>query len=48
MLGMVESLNVSVASAIILSEARRQREQAGLYEKCRLDNATYQNLLSNG
>ena len=45
MLGMVESLNVSVASAIILSEARRQREQAGLYEKCRLDNATYQTLL---
>ena len=29
MLGMVQSLNVSVASAIILTEARRQREQAG-------------------
>lgn len=36
MLGMVESLNVSVAAAIILMEARRQREQAGLYGECRL------------
>ena len=45
MLGMVESLNVSVASAIVLSEARRQREQAGFYKKCRLDNTTYQTLL---
>ena len=29
MLGMVESFNVSVACAIILAEARRQREDAG-------------------
>lgn len=31
MSGMVESFNVSVASGIILSEAQRQRELAGLY-----------------
>ena len=37
MQGMVESLNVSVANAVILFEAQRQRLQAGLYEKCRLD-----------
>lgn len=45
MAGMVESLNVSVASAIILSEARRQRELAGLYEHCRLDSNTYNKML---
>lgn len=31
MVGMVESLNVSVAAAIILQEACRQRQQAGMY-----------------
>ncbi len=31
MVGMVESLNVSVAAAIILQEAFRQRQNAGLY-----------------
>ena len=36
MLGMVESLNVSVATAIILFEAQRQRRQAGMYERPRL------------
>ncbi len=30
--GMVESLNVSVAAALILFEARRQREAAGIYQ----------------
>jgi tRNA (guanosine-2'-O-)-methyltransferase len=34
--GLVESLNVSVAAAIILFEAERQRSQAGLYDRCRL------------
>lgn len=34
--GMVHSLNVSVATALILFEARRQREAAGLYDACRL------------
>lgn len=34
--GMVHSLNVSVASALILFEARRQREVAGMYDRSRL------------
>ena len=33
MMGMVESFNVSVACAIILAEARRQREGLGHYGK---------------
>lgn len=37
MQGMVRSLNVSVATALILFEARRQREAAGLYDASRLD-----------
>ena len=41
MLGMVESYNVSVANALILAEAQRQREEAGMYESCRLDEETY-------
>jgi tRNA (guanosine-2'-O-)-methyltransferase len=36
MMGMVESFNVSVACAILLSEARRQRQDAGYYEQSRL------------
>ncbi len=34
--GMVASLNVSVAAAIILYEAQRQRRAAGMYEQSRL------------
>ena len=45
MQGMVESLNVSVANAVILFEAQRQRLQAGLYEKCRLNKNTVEKLL---
>ncbi len=45
MLGMVESYNVSVACAIILSEAQRQREARGLYEQPKLDPVTYHRLL---
>lgn len=41
MFGMVESFNVSVACAIILMEARNQREAAGMYDKCRLPEALY-------
>lgn len=36
MQGMVESLNVSVAAALILYEAQRQRDEAGLYDESRL------------
>lgn len=41
MMGMVESFNVSVAAAIILSEAQRQRRDAGMYDQPRLDEAEY-------
>ncbi len=41
MLGMVESYNVSVACALILSEAQHQRESAGFYNQPRLDKETY-------
>lgn len=33
MVGMVQSLNVSVASALILYEAQRQRQIAGMYQR---------------
>lgn len=36
MFGMVPSLNVSVASAVILFEAQRQRRSAGMYDAPRL------------
>lgn len=39
MLGMVESFNVSVAAGIILSEASFQRQRAGMYDHCQLDDA---------
>ncbi|WP_017443864.1 tRNA (guanosine(18)-2'-O)-methyltransferase TrmH [Gayadomonas joobiniege] len=45
MVGMVQSLNVSVASALILYEAQAQREKAGLYGRCTLDEAEQQRLL---
>ena len=45
MQGMVESLNVSVANAIILFEAQRQRNKAGNYNSKRLDDSIYQRLL---
>jgi len=36
MLGMVQSLNVSVATALVLYEAQRQRENGGCYSKSEL------------
>jgi len=39
--GMVASLNVSVAAAVILYEAERQRRRAGMYATPRLDPAIY-------
>lgn len=36
MMGMIQSLNVSVATAIILSEAQRQRQQKGMYNTVQL------------
>lgn len=39
MYGMIQSFNVSVAAAIILAEAARQREDAGMYDAPRLSEA---------
>ena len=41
MQGMVESLNLSVAAAVILFEAQRQRMAAGMYRQRRLPDAEY-------
>jgi tRNA (guanosine-2'-O-)-methyltransferase len=45
MLGMVQSLNVSVAAALILYEAQRQRQAAGLYEQVQIPTDRYQTTL---
>lgn len=45
MLGMAQSLNVSVACAVILFEAQRQRAKAGYYNQPRLNEDHYQRLL---
>lgn len=45
MFGMVESLNVSVAAALILFEAQRQRKEAGLYDKRQFDDNEFERLL---
>ncbi len=42
MFGMIQSFNVSVAAAIILAEAARQREEAGMYAACRYDEETFE------
>ncbi|NQV29905.1 MAG: RNA methyltransferase [Candidatus Marinimicrobia bacterium] len=44
MFGMVESLNVSVATAVILFEACRQRIAAGLYPNAQLDTQWLENM----
>ncbi len=50
MIGMVQSLNVSVASALILYEAQCQRQNAGLYRRdnSMLDEEEQQRLLFEG
>ena len=45
MVGMVHSLNVSVASALLLFEAMRQRSAAGMYDASRLDGDAFDALL---
>ena len=45
MLGMSQSLNVSVAAAVILFEAQRQRLEAGFYDQLRLDQQLYEKLI---
>lgn len=44
MMGMSQSLNVSVACAIVLYEARAQRQAAGMYEVSRMDPARRERL----
>lgn len=39
--GMIQSLNVSVAAAVILAEAAKQRELAGWYETRRMNDEDY-------
>lgn len=48
MLGMVQSLNVSAAAAVVLYEAQRQRQQAGLYEVQHLSEEECQKMLFEG
>ena len=43
--GAAKSLNVSVAAALILYEAQRQRQLAGFYEKRRLTDVVYNRTL---
>ena len=45
MYGMVQSLNVSVATGVILYEAQRQREKAGLYDKPSLSEEEKEEIL---
>jgi tRNA (guanosine-2'-O-)-methyltransferase len=45
MMGMVHSLNVSVATSLLLFEALRQRQDAGMYEVSRLDPAAFEKKL---
>ncbi|MFK4753029.1 tRNA (guanosine(18)-2'-O)-methyltransferase TrmH [Oceanobacter antarcticus] len=45
MLGMVHSFNVSVAAAIILCEAARQRQRAGMFEQRHLNDVRFSALL---
>jgi len=45
MMGMAESFNVSVACAIILAEAQRQRNALGMYGECQIPHEEYQTLL---
>jgi tRNA (guanosine-2'-O-)-methyltransferase len=43
--GIIQSLNISVACAVTLYEAYRQKDLAGHYDKRRLDDASYDELL---
>jgi tRNA (guanosine-2'-O-)-methyltransferase len=45
MLGMVQSFNVSVAAALLLSEAERQRSLKGMFDQCRIPDEEYERLL---
>ncbi len=46
-LGMIQSLNISVAVAITLFEAFRQRQKAGMFDRINLPEDIYNNYLNN-
>jgi tRNA (guanosine-2'-O-)-methyltransferase len=48
MVGMVQSLNVSVACSVVLYEAQRQRQLAGLYQQPRICEERRQQVLFEG
>ncbi|MFT5297188.1 MAG: tRNA (guanosine-2'-O-)-methyltransferase [Colwellia sp.] len=48
MVGMVQSLNVSVACSVVLYEAQRQRQLAGMYDTPRIDENRRQRFLFEG
>jgi tRNA (guanosine-2'-O-)-methyltransferase len=48
MVGMVQSLNVSVAAALVMYEAQRQRVNAGMYEQNLLSEEEAQKILFEG
>ncbi|MBF7073525.1 tRNA (guanosine(18)-2'-O)-methyltransferase TrmH [Glaciecola sp. MH2013] len=48
MVGMVQSLNVSVAAAVVMYEAQRQRELASMYDKSSLSEQECQDILFEG
>lgn len=48
MVGMVQSLNVSVANAVVLYEAQRQRKAAGMYDTARIEEERRQRFLFEG
>jgi len=48
MVGMVQSLNVSVACSVVLYEAQRQRHLAGMYDQPRLSHERRQRTLFEG
>ncbi len=48
MVGMVQSLNVSVACSVVLYEAQRQRQLAGMYERATISEQVRQKVLFEG
>ena len=48
MVGMVQSLNVSVANSVVLYEAQRQRYAAGMYDKASISEERRQRFLFEG
>jgi tRNA (guanosine-2'-O-)-methyltransferase len=46
MYGMIQSFNVSVAAALLLAEAARQRREAGMYDRPSFSREEYAALLA--